>query len=91
MTGIFQLSICHLRAKYSPFATRFYSVRILFCEICFVNFKLNLNKKISANITGRHCMKKQGKAINIGVKIDITGPVEKGGYITYIKLMIYRN
>ena len=36
-------------------------------------------------------MKKQRKAINIDVKIDIIGPVEKGGYITYIKLMLYRN
>ena len=85
MTGIFQLFICHLRAKYSL------CHKILLCEDSFVNFKLNLNKKISVNITGRHCMKKQRKAINIDVKIDIIGPVEKGGYITYIKLMLYRN
>lgn len=85
MTGIFQLSIWHLTAKYSLCRG------ILLCEHSFVKFKLNPNKKISVNITGRHCTKKQRKAINIGIKIGVIGPVERGDYITYIKLKLYRN
>lgn len=78
MKDIIQLSLCHLTAKY------FVSPNILLCEHSVVKFKLNFNKKISVNITGSNCMKKQRKAINIGVKIDVFGSFEKKVNISLI-------
>lgn len=59
----FQLSFSSLVTKYSLCSMN--SV----CEHRFIEFKSNLSKKISVNITGRHCTEMQRKIINIGVKI----------------------